>query len=482
MGVQRRVLIAGESWISHTVHQKGFDSFDSTEYAEGVRWLRAALERAGYSVDFLPNHLAPSQFPLTATALAPYAAVILSDIGANSLLIHPDTFARSRPLPNRLAAIRDYVANGGALVMIGGYLTFQGIGAKGAYRGTAVEEALPVTLLPGDDRVETPEDPRPRILRPEHPIVRGLPSRWPQILGYNRLLPKDGAEVLVGCNGDPLVTVWSYGKGRAMAFASDCGPHWAPLSFVEWVGYDAFWAQAMAWLAGTEVTRQAWLDEQAAELARMRAGLDAAQRKTIAAMAELEHHLRAGISERETRDLAETILRAHGSSGPWCPILVAFGQNTLCCDPAHPPSDRSLEAEDIAMIDLTPVFDGFYGDYTRTFAHGGGGPYRALIEDAEAIEAATLAYAAQCSTPDELFSYCMAQIEARGYRLLDPLRNVGHSIGQLAYLEGFVEAGNVRGLRGGWTIEPFIGDGRAGAKFEDILFFDHDSVAVVGQS
>ena len=40
--------------------------------------------------------------------------------------------------------------------MVGGYLTFQGIDGKARYAGSPVEAALPVTLLPVDDRVERP--------------------------------------------------------------------------------------------------------------------------------------------------------------------------------------------------------------------------------------------------------------------------------------------------------------------------------------
>src|SRR5688572_24600305 len=55
---ERRVeiLIAGESWTTHTIHVKGFDSFTTSGYGEGVQWLRAALEAAGHRVDFMPNH------------------------------------------------------------------------------------------------------------------------------------------------------------------------------------------------------------------------------------------------------------------------------------------------------------------------------------------------------------------------------------------------------------------------------------------
>ena len=49
---------------------------------------------------------------------------------------------------------------------------------------------------------------------------------------------------------DPLIAAWSYGEGRAVAFASDCGPHWAPPAFVEWDGYAKLWQNLVGWVAG----------------------------------------------------------------------------------------------------------------------------------------------------------------------------------------------------------------------------------------
>lgn len=245
-----RVLIAGESWIMHTIHQKGFDAFTTTAYGEGVGWLRAALEDGGCAVEHLPNHLAPSKFPTTLDELRQYDVIVLSDIGSNTLLLHPDTFERSISLPNRLTLLRDFVTGGGGLVMIGGYLTFQGIDAKARYAGTAVEDALPVTMLTIDDRLETPEGCQPEVSDRHHPIAQGLPDPWPRLLGYNRLLPKQGAAVISAVGDDPLVVAWEFGAGRAVAFASDCGPHWCPLEFVDWEGYPRLWQQIMRWTAG----------------------------------------------------------------------------------------------------------------------------------------------------------------------------------------------------------------------------------------
>lgn len=248
----KRVLIAGESWIMHTIHQKGFDDFRTTAYGEGHQWLSAALTSGGYNVEHLPNHLANEKFPLTPSDLSVYDAVLLSDIGANTLLLHPDTFTRSVSLPNRLLSIRDYVANGGGLVMIGGYLTFQGIDAKGRYAGTAVEEALPVTMLTVDDRVETPEGTEAKVVDSGHPIVAGLPNVWPKLLGYNRLTAKSNAKVVAMAAADPLIVAGTFGNGRSVAFASDCGPHWAPPEFVEWDGYARLWQQLVGWTTGGE--------------------------------------------------------------------------------------------------------------------------------------------------------------------------------------------------------------------------------------
>ncbi|ODT81862.1 MAG: cytoplasmic protein [Pelagibacterium sp. SCN 64-44] len=246
----KRILVAGESWTVHSIHQKGFDSFTTTEYAEGVRWLKAALEKGGWEVTYQPSHVAAREFPFTPEDLAQYDCVVLSDIGANTLLLHPDTFSRSKPLPNRLHAIRDYVANGGGFVMVGGYLTFQGIDAKGQYAGSGAEEALPVTLMRADDRVETPQGIAPKVSEANHPIVAGLESDWPDLLGYNRVSAKPGTTLVAQVGDDPLIVAGSIGKGRGVAFTSDCGPHWAPPPFVEWDGYDRLWTQIADWAAG----------------------------------------------------------------------------------------------------------------------------------------------------------------------------------------------------------------------------------------
>jgi uncharacterized membrane protein len=244
------VLIAGESWTVHSIHQKGFDSFTTSDYAEGVSWLRDALESNGHTVSFQPSHVASRDFPSTVEKLKKYDCVMLSDIGANTLLLHPDTFMRSKIMPNRLDALRDYVLQGGGLVMIGGYMTFQGIDGKARYKGTSIAEVLPIRMMDGDDRVEAPQGLRPKALMPAHEILAGIEGEWPSLLGLNHVEATPVAEVVASAGPYPLILAGKFGKGRSVAFTSDCAPHWAPPDFVSWQHYSRLWNQIAIWVAG----------------------------------------------------------------------------------------------------------------------------------------------------------------------------------------------------------------------------------------
>lgn len=247
-----RTLIAGESWTTTSIHTKGFDSFTTVAYEEGVHDFSAALSAGGHDVVFMPNHTAAQHFPDTAAELDAYDVVILSDIGSNTLLMPNDVFLRGKSHPNRLQVLRDWVRGGGSLMMVGGYLSFQGIEAKANYKNSLLAEALPVLMEDGDDREETPEGAIPRLFGPEHPCTAGLPDTWPALLGFQRLSPRSASEVLAQVNGHPLLTVGRYGQGRCAAFASDIGPHWAPAEFTQWDGFAQLWSQTVSWLAAQD--------------------------------------------------------------------------------------------------------------------------------------------------------------------------------------------------------------------------------------
>lgn len=255
MNARKKVLLAGESWVTNATHYKGWDQFGSVTFHRGADDFLEALKRSPFDVHYMPSHEAAEQFPMTAAALEEYSVVILSDIGANTLLLHPDVWLHGKPVANRLKLIRDYVLAGGNLIMVGGYYSFQGINGGARYRATPIEEVLPVNMHPYDDRIEIPEGFAAQVTNPTHPILQGLTSPWPLLLGINEVTVKAGnnSDVLAKLpddqGGHPLLVVGRFGEGKSMAWMSDMGPHWAPQTFVDWPGYSRLWTQALTWLS-----------------------------------------------------------------------------------------------------------------------------------------------------------------------------------------------------------------------------------------
>jgi uncharacterized membrane protein len=248
----RRVLLVGETWTVTRIHTKGFDVVELGSYEDFSTFFRAAMGTFhDVEVTHIPNHLVMSSFPTTVDELRQFDVVIISDCGRNNLTMYPNMFVVPMG-PDRVRVVADYVRQGGALIMAGGWLSFQGYQAKANYHGSAIEEILPVEISAMDDRVETTAGASVHVLHGDHPVLAGIPSDWPKFLGYQRVVAKAGADVLaVVGDDDPLVAVWTVGAGRAMAFTSDLAPHWGT-DFVRWDHYAAFWNQAIAWLARTE--------------------------------------------------------------------------------------------------------------------------------------------------------------------------------------------------------------------------------------
>jgi uncharacterized membrane protein len=248
-----RVLLVGESWVSSATHYKGFDQFGSVTFHLGATPLVEALKGSEFDLTYMTAHEAVESFPFDMAGLDRWDVIILSDIGANSFLLPPAVWLRSETVPNRLRLIKGWVEKGGGLLMVGGYFSFQGIDGKARWRKTPVEDVLPVTCQPWDDRVEMPEGAVAEILAPDHPVMAGLEGRWPFVLGVNEVEVRAGAEVLARLpedqGGHPLLVLGGHGKGRTAAWTSDIGPHWLSPAFCDWPGYGKLWKNLLGWLA-----------------------------------------------------------------------------------------------------------------------------------------------------------------------------------------------------------------------------------------
>jgi uncharacterized membrane protein len=192
--------------------------------------------------------------------IARSAAVVISDVEAKCFHLYPSFFDRARrenkviSFPDRLETIKKWVESGGGLMMLGGWLSFSGAREMGGWRRSQLAEVLPVECLVGEDLVESSAGFTAELLQPDHPIARELPwNSFPPIFGYNELVPRSDADVVVRVRetGHPLVVAGTYGRGRVVIYASDPAPHWG-LNFELWEGYDDFWRRALKWVGRQE--------------------------------------------------------------------------------------------------------------------------------------------------------------------------------------------------------------------------------------
>jgi uncharacterized membrane protein len=180
------------------------------------------------------------------TSLIPFPADELfeGELGSFDLVILQDFNYGPFSTPQHLFRIRDYVKDGGALLMIGGRLGF----GAGGYVGTELEEILPVQMVrPGfdDDALDTtnfkialtPAGTTHTITRLSlNPAEnRKLWAKLPRLEGVNKFggLAHGGVAlanhpVLIGNDGKamPVIAINEPGIGRAAVIGTDSMWRW----------------------------------------------------------------------------------------------------------------------------------------------------------------------------------------------------------------------------------------------------------------
>jgi len=150
--------------------------------------------------------------------------------------------------PARLKAIREFVAQGGGLVVLGGYWAF----SRGAYAGTPLEEMLPVTFPP-EHRI--PPHRAGLALRPAPQASWKLPPDFgaqPMAFYVQTLVAKAGSEVQLLAGDKPALVSGTFGKGRVVALALTANGDGAAgvMPFWDWPHWPQLLAQALDWAAG----------------------------------------------------------------------------------------------------------------------------------------------------------------------------------------------------------------------------------------
>lgn len=239
-------------------------AFKGTDIFNYGKWLKDALESTGeHEVVSVPTwefyRHGPGEYE---KIIDRHDILIFSDVEAKNFQLAPAFFDRAKfgkkPLtfPDRVRLTVEALHAGKHMMFLGGWLAFNGEMGKGGWGRTGLKEILPVECIDVEDLRESTEGWGATAIAEDHCLFRDLDiSTLPPILGYNKVRPRKGCEVLAVWKGtdDPMLAVGSFGRGRVLAYTSDPAPHWG-CNFVYWDQYDVFWLNAVRWLLSSHET------------------------------------------------------------------------------------------------------------------------------------------------------------------------------------------------------------------------------------
>lgn len=234
------------------------------------------------------------------------------------------------------------------------------------------------------------------------------------------------------------------------------------------------------------------------------AGYLKAQRLAYAAVEHVGKQLKVGMTEQQAADLLEGYLREHGTERYLHRAFAWFGNHSRFDEyigyADYHPSERALKLDEVAILDVSPVVDGFIGDvgYAMCLTPN------PRLQEAKAflleLRAEIPRMFASAMTAAEIWAQIDRRIQAAGYDNIHskyPHCVLGHRVFRvkpkkskhlrigtrsfgwfsletnLAFLKMGLSAaltpehiGNKLGL---WAIEPHIGWDGGGCKFEEVL-------------
>lgn len=207
----------------------------------------------------------------------------------------------------------------------------------------------------------------------------------------------------------------------------------------------------------------------------------------------LQEKIRVGMTLPELRRIAEDKMLSLGATSFWYWDVGAFvfsgGDTVLSVSGRHYETAEKVIAEnDIITVDLSPQVDNVWGDFARTILIENG----EVVADTDKIKNTEwkhgllaeknlhdelLKFATPETTFEELYFYMNGLIEKYGFKNLDFMGNLGHSIASEKESRIYIEKGNRAALGSVeyFTFEPHIAlpDGKYGFKRENIYYFEN---------
>lgn len=199
-----------------------------------------------------------------------------------------------------------------------------------------------------------------------------------------------------------------------------------------------------------------------------------ARELTFDAIHKISEQLTIGILETEAKELAHEILNKMGAQKHWHKINIRFGENTTKSFRELSKPQTRLEENDIAYIDIGPVWDGYEGDLGTSIVFGKNPRLEKLAADSKKIfDLAAKKWKEERLSGEVLFNYCQQLATNEGWSMMGRHMS-GHR------LSDFPHAAHFRGplsdihfslSPNAWVLEICLIDHQTnrGSFYEDLL-------------
>lgn len=200
-----------------------------------------------------------------------------------------------------------------------------------------------------------------------------------------------------------------------------------------------------------------------------------AQKIAELSLSKIISSIKAGISEKELRNMVICECLKNGADDMSFSTIVAFGDNTS--NPHHHASSRKLEKADLILIDFGVKYNGYCSDMTRTFSLSE--PSNELKQIYDTVLSAQI-YALKNikagMTAHEADSLAREYFRANGYEE-EFSHSLGHGVGIDIHEEPRIGENGETVLQEGMviTVEPGIYiEGLGGVRIEDMVVIRED--------
>jgi len=231
-------------------------------------------------------------------------------------------------------------------------------------------------------------------------------------------------------------------------------------------------------------------------------GYLAARSFTRAIGDEIVSKIKVGMTEKEVEEVASEVFNKNDIKQHWHMPIIGVGEGSTKLKSAYAlissyftKHTRILRENDIVLIDIAPVYNGYPADYTINHVMGNNPDIEALASYAREVSIKIAGHLKEEMIVADVFHWAQELIGKNpDYTLAyPPFISMGHRLCRIPPLwQKFPEAGlnyllfKTRGpfitssnntlMNGLWTIEPYLIHKERAAKFEELVYIGKETV------